>query len=163
MRGRSKATPAPLRKVRLFMILAYVVIVLMRFQSCMARRTCASAGNATDLSLQLLHCTPVLSPCRTALMPSPCSIVSHTLHTWRVLRQDEVLAQFQVGSAAGENGGAIGQVVDGADVGSEGHGGVVEEAGAVGFFRGLEFVDEAGQKFAVGLVAHLGGLHALAG
>ena len=47
---------------------------------------------------------------------------------WRVLRQDEMLAQFQVGSAAGENGRAIGQVVNGADVRSEGHGGVVEEA-----------------------------------
>jgi len=43
-----------------------------------------------------------------------------------VLRQDEVLAECQVGSAAGEDGRAIGQVVDGADVRSEGHGGVVE-------------------------------------
>ena len=62
-----------------------------------------------------------------------------------VLRQDEMLAQFQVGSAAGENRWAIGQVVDGADVRSEGHGGVVEEARSVGFLCGLEFVDQAGQ------------------
>ena len=64
---------------------------------------------------------------------------------WCVLRQDEVPAQFQAGSAAGEDGRAIGQVVDGADVRSEGHGGVLEEARPVGFLRGLEFVDQAGQ------------------
>ena len=63
----------------------------------------------------------------------------------RVLRQDEVLAQLQAGSAAGEDGRAIGQVVDGADVRSEGYGGVVEETRSVGFLRGLELVDQAGQ------------------
>ena len=59
--------------------------------------------------------------------------------------QDEMLAELQVGSAAGEDGRAIGQVMDRADVRSEGDGGVVEEARSVGFFRGLESVDQAGQ------------------
>ncbi len=34
----------------------------------------------------------------------------------RVFRQDEVLAEFQLGSAAGENRWAISEVVNGADV-----------------------------------------------
>ena len=42
-------------------------------------------------------------------------------------------------------------------------GGVVEEARPVGFLPGLELVDQAGQQFAVDLVAHLRGLHAIAG
>ena len=57
---------------------------------------------------------------------------------------------------------AIGQVVDGADVRSEGHGGMVEEARSIRFLGRFEFVDQAAQQFAVGLVTHLRGLHPFA-
>ncbi len=65
----------------------------------------------------------------------------------RVLRQHEMLAQFQVGAATGEDGGAIGEVVDGADVRAEGQGGVIEEARSVSFLGSLELVDEADSEF----------------
>ena len=82
---------------------------------------------------------------------------------WCVLGQDKMLAKLQVGSATGQNRRAIGQVVDGTDVRSKGHGGVVEEARSVGFLGRFEFVDQAGQEFAVGLVTYLRGLHPFAG
>ncbi len=80
----------------------------------------------------------------------------------RVLWQDEMLSQFQIRSSTCNDGGAVGQVVNRADVRSESHGGVIKEARSAGFFRGLELVDEAGEQFAVDLVALLGSLHALA-
>ena len=69
---------------------------------------------------------------------------------WRVVGLDQVLPQIEFGPATSEDGRAIGEVVDRADVGPEGQGSVIKEAGAVGFSGGLELVDEAGQEFAVG-------------
>ena len=82
---------------------------------------------------------------------------------WCVLGQDKMLAKLQVGSATGQHRRAIGQVMDGADVRSKGHGGMVEEARSIRFLGRFEFVDQAGQEFAVGLVTHLRGLHPFAG
>ena len=80
-----------------------------------------------------------------------------------ILWKNQMLAELEVGSTAGEDGGAIGQVMDGADVRTESHGSVVKQAGTISFFGGLELVDQAGKEFAVNLVALLGGFHTLTG
>ena len=59
-----------------------------------------------------------------------------------VLGRDDTLAEFQPGPAAGEDGGAIAELVSGADVAAIGEGNVIEETRAVRFLRRLEFVDK---------------------
>lgn len=73
-----------------------------------------------------------------------------------LLGHDEVLAVLESAAAAGDDGGAVGEVMDGVDVAAQGQRGVVVEAGAVGLFGGFELVDEAGKELGLGAVAHLG-------
>ena len=68
----------------------------------------------------------------------------------------DVLAVFEVAASAGDYCWAVCQVMDGVDVAAQGQGGVVPEAGAVGFFGGLQSVDEVGEEFGLFFVAVLG-------
>ena len=107
--------------------------------------------------------TPVLSPWRSASMPRPCSIVSQALHSGVLLRQHEMLAELQARAAAGEDRGAVVEVVDRADVAAVGERGVIEQARAVGFLHRLQLVEQAGEQFALRDVAPLRSLQPLAG
>ena len=44
-----------------------------------------------------------------------------------VILQDDVLPQFQIGPATCEDGWAVGQVVNRADIRAEGYGGVIKQ------------------------------------
>ena len=74
---------------------------------------------------------------------------------------DQVLAMFHARSTAGDEGGAVAEVVDALDVAPVAQRGVIKERAAIGFPRGFQFVDEVGQQFGLLFIAHLG--HLLAG
>ena len=73
------------------------------------------------------------------------------------------MAEFDARTASGDECGAVREVVDVTEIAAEDDSAVVEEAGAIGFFDSLEFVEQTGEQFAVSDVTFLGGFHALAG
>ena len=79
-------------------------------------------------------------PVSLALIPSPCSIVSHTLHSGVSFCRTRC-PQFQVGSATSEDSRAVGKVVDRTDIRTECYSGVIKQARSNRFFRGFKFVD----------------------
>ena len=72
-----------------------------------------------------------------------------------VLRRDDVVAELDARAAAGEERGAVVEIVLGADVTAVGEGHVIEKATAIGFLGGLELVEEAGEQFALHEIALL--------
>ena len=75
----------------------------------------------------------------------------------RVLWCDEVVAELDPGTAAGEERGAVVEVVLGADVAAVSKGDVVEQTRTIGFFGRFEFVDESGEQLALHEIALLRG------
>ena len=75
-----------------------------------------------------------------------------------VFGRDDIVAEFQAGTATGEDGGTIAQLVACADVATVGEGDVVEETRTVGFLGRFEFVEESREQFALGDVAALRGV-----
>mgnify|MGYP000881449315 CR=1 FL=1 len=67
----------------------------------------------------------------------------------RVFGRDDVVAEVDACAAAGEERGAVVEVVLGADVAAVGEGHVIEKAAAIGFLRGLELVEESGEQLAL--------------
>ena len=79
-----------------------------------------------------------------------------------VLRGDDIVPKLQASTATRHEGGAVVQIMLGADVAAVGEGDVVEEAAAIGFLGGLQTVDEAGEEFALRKISALRGLEFLA-
>ena len=81
----------------------------------------------------------------------------------RVFGQHEMMAELEVRGTAGEERGAVVEVMDRADVAAVGKTSVIEEAAAVRFLRSFEFVDESGKQFALRRITFLRGFHAWTG
>lgn len=68
----------------------------------------------------------------------------------------EVATVLHAGASAGEQRGAIREVVDGVDVTPEGDSGIVVEGRAIDLFGRFQLADEIGQQFGVSLIAVFG-------
>lgn len=70
--------------------------------------------------------------------------------------EDEVTSVIDTGTAAGDDGGAVGEVVDGIDVAAVAKGDVIVKRTSVGFLGGFEAIDEVGEELGLFLVTELG-------
>lgn len=73
------------------------------------------------------------------------------------------MTELDPGAAAGDERGAIGKVVNRANVAAEDDSCVIEQAAAVGSGHGFQFVEQASVQLGVGGIPLLRGFHALAG
>ena len=81
----------------------------------------------------------------------------------RFFGSDDVPSVLNPGSASGNDRRTVGQVVDGVNVASKSHRGVIEKAAAIRFLDALQSIEEMGKQLGLFLVSLFRDLHASAG